>query len=123
MPPETYTGSGLNSQVTQSVDGWFDKSDTVGGVTTVAGCTYPDEYTATFAVVPTAPCTGPGTGGGVAAPPPVADVPTTTTAAAAAAAATPPPPVAVPTTAPVVTSPPAAAPVPTTTTPAAGLAP
>jgi len=57
MPPGTF--SGAPSSVTSSVDGWFDKSDTAGGVTAIVGCTYPDEYNGIFSVTPTVPCTGP----------------------------------------------------------------
>ncbi|EDR06394.1 glycoside hydrolase family 5 protein [Laccaria bicolor S238N-H82] len=56
MPPQSF--SGAPAQVTKSVDGWFNAQDTDKGVTAVSGCTYPDEYIATFAVVPTAACTG-----------------------------------------------------------------
>jgi len=57
MPPAVFTGA--PSQVTQNVDGWFNSADTDGGVTAVAGCPYPSEYSGEFTVVPTAPCTGP----------------------------------------------------------------
>ncbi|KAF8195623.1 glycoside hydrolase family 5 protein [Mycena galopus ATCC 62051] len=57
LPPGTFTAA--PSSVTASVDGWFDTQDTGGGVTTVAGCTYPDEYNGIFTTTPTAPCTGP----------------------------------------------------------------
>lgn len=57
LPVPTFTS--IPSSLTQSFVGWFDNADTTGGVTTVAGCTYPDEYSAIFAVTPTAPCTGP----------------------------------------------------------------
>ncbi|KDR72002.1 hypothetical protein GALMADRAFT_1344210 [Galerina marginata CBS 339.88] len=56
---QTFTGA--PSQATNGVDGWFDNNDTEGGIVTVAGCPYPNEYTATFSVVPTAACTGPAT--------------------------------------------------------------
>lgn len=39
-------------------DGWFDDADTAGGVTTVAGCPYPNAWDATAAPVPAAACTG-----------------------------------------------------------------
>lgn len=65
MPPGTF--SGAPSSVTSAVDGWFDKSDTVGGITAIVGCTYPDEYNGIFSVTPTVPCTGPtATAGSVA---------------------------------------------------------
>ncbi|KAJ7682559.1 glycoside hydrolase family 5 protein [Mycena polygramma] len=57
MPAATFTAAA--SSITASADGWFDAQDTVGGVVTVAGCTYPDEYNGIFTVTPTAPCTGP----------------------------------------------------------------
>lgn len=57
MPvPTTFTSA--PSRVTSGFDGWFDQADTAGGVVTVKGCTYPNEYSPTFAVVPTAACTG-----------------------------------------------------------------
>ncbi|KAF8970877.1 glycoside hydrolase family 5 protein [Flammula alnicola] len=56
LPPETFTAA--PSSITQNADGWFDTQDTKGGVTSVAGCPYPDEYNGIFSVVPTAPCTG-----------------------------------------------------------------
>ncbi|KAF8633475.1 hypothetical protein AX15_001435 [Amanita polypyramis BW_CC] len=57
LPVPTFTS--VPGSVTQSFNGWYDASDTRGGITTVAGCPYPDEYDATFSVTPTAPCTGP----------------------------------------------------------------
>ncbi|KAF7301888.1 Glycoside hydrolase family 5 protein [Mycena indigotica] len=57
MPPQTFTAA--PSSVTASVVGWFDSSDTTGGVTAVAGCTYPDAWNGIFSTTPTAPCTGP----------------------------------------------------------------
>ncbi|KAJ7490343.1 glycoside hydrolase family 5 protein [Mycena galericulata] len=57
MPPATFTAA--PSSVTATVNGWFDQQDTAGGVLTVAGCTYPDEYNGIFSTTPTAPCTGP----------------------------------------------------------------
>jgi glucan 1,3-beta-glucosidase len=68
LPPESYTG--VPSQETAGVDGWFDDSDTEGGITTVSGCSYPDEYSASFSVIPTAPCTGPTAAAPVITPPP-----------------------------------------------------
>ncbi|KAJ7232221.1 glycoside hydrolase superfamily [Mycena haematopus] len=63
LPPQTFTAApftAVPSSVTASVDGWFDAQDTAGGVVTVAGCTYPDEYNGIFtSSTPTAPCTGP----------------------------------------------------------------
>lgn len=60
LPVPTFTS--VPSSVTKGFNGWFDSADTDGGVVTIAGCSYPDEYTATFAVTPTAPCTGPTAG-------------------------------------------------------------
>jgi glucan 1,3-beta-glucosidase len=57
LPVPTFTS--VPHSVTQSYNGWFDSVDTEGGVVTVSGCSYPDEYTATFDVTPTAPCAGP----------------------------------------------------------------
>ncbi|KAK7061947.1 glycoside hydrolase family 5 protein [Favolaschia claudopus] len=58
LPPQTFTAA--PSSVTASADGWFNAQDTAGGVVTVAGCTYPDEYNGIFtSSTPTAPCTGP----------------------------------------------------------------
>ncbi|KAF9476407.1 glycoside hydrolase family 5 protein [Pholiota conissans] len=53
LPPATF------SAATNAVDGWFNVQDTIGGVITVAGCSYPDEYNGIFSITPTAPCTGP----------------------------------------------------------------
>ncbi|KAF5358125.1 hypothetical protein D9756_001169 [Leucocoprinus leucothites] len=74
LPPQTYTSA--PSQVTVSVDGWFDASDTQLGITTIEGCPYPDEYTPTFSVVPTAPCTGPDSAPAAVTPPPAVVTPT-----------------------------------------------
>lgn len=60
MPAATFTSA--PSSVTASVNGWVDPQDTTLGVTTVAGCNYPDEYNGLFTgtlTTPTAPCTGP----------------------------------------------------------------
>ena len=65
MPVPTFTS--VPTSVTQGFDGWFDKTDTSGGITTVAGCSYPYEYDGIFDTIPTAPCTGP-TGGAAATP-------------------------------------------------------
>ncbi|KAF8163791.1 glycoside hydrolase family 5 protein [Crassisporium funariophilum] len=64
LPVATFTSA--PSAATTNVDGWFNSQDTAGGATMVAGCPYPDEYFGVFSVVPTAPCTGPGS---VATPP------------------------------------------------------
>ncbi|KAF8881403.1 glycoside hydrolase superfamily [Gymnopilus junonius] len=58
LPPATFTVAAAS--VTKPADGWFNTQDTVGGVTAVAGCSYPNEYDGVFAVIPTAPCTGSG---------------------------------------------------------------
>lgn len=39
-------------------DGWFNSADTAPGLTTVAGCSYPNPWDATAAAVPAAVCTG-----------------------------------------------------------------
>lgn len=93
MPPATFTSA--PSEVTASVDGWFNDNDKEGGIVTVAGCPYPDEYNGSFSVVPTAPCTGPTP---AAAPPDVPPVVTPGTEP------TPEPPVVTP---PTITPPPA----------------
>ncbi|KII95444.1 glycoside hydrolase family 5 protein [Plicaturopsis crispa FD-325 SS-3] len=55
LPPPTLTVAASTG------DGWFDTADTAGGVTVVAGCTYPDAWSAVGIPVPTV-C-----GGGAAA--------------------------------------------------------
>jgi glucan 1,3-beta-glucosidase len=56
LPPPTFTA--LSPRVTVDAgDGWFNDADTARGVTTVAGCTYPNPWDATAAAVP-AVCTG-----------------------------------------------------------------
>lgn len=57
MPPASFTSA--PSKKTATVDGWFNDNDTEGGIVTVAGCLYPNEYDGVFSVIPTAPCTGP----------------------------------------------------------------
>ncbi|KAJ2912332.1 hypothetical protein MD484_g8086, partial [Candolleomyces efflorescens] len=57
LPVPTYTAAPASA--TDGLDGWFNDDDRTGGVVTVAGCPYPDAYTASFSAVPTAPCTGP----------------------------------------------------------------
>ncbi|KAJ7758995.1 glycoside hydrolase family 5 protein [Mycena maculata] len=60
-PTASVTGSGtvVSAAPTVSVgDGWVDAGDTAPGVTTVAGCTYPDAWSALGAPAPTALCTG-----------------------------------------------------------------
>mgnify|MGYP007051639992 CR=1 FL=1 len=56
LPVPTFTGAPQN--VLEGLDGWANEADTRGGIVTVAGCPYPDTYTATFDVVPVARCTG-----------------------------------------------------------------
>jgi len=56
LPPATFTGA--PSSATAAVDGWFNSQDVEGAPTPIAGCSYPNEYTPTFDVVPTAACTG-----------------------------------------------------------------
>lgn len=56
LAPATF--SGAPSQVTASVDGWWNDNDKDGGITTVKGCPYPDQYDGIFTTIPTAPCTG-----------------------------------------------------------------
>ncbi|KAJ7182204.1 glycoside hydrolase family 5 protein [Mycena crocata] len=64
IPTLTYitpsaTGSASRATPTVSVgDGWFDKGDTQPVVTAVAGCTYPDAWSAVSSPPPTALCTG-----------------------------------------------------------------
>jgi hypothetical protein len=38
------TFASIPSSATQSFDGWFDKADTSGGITTVAGCSHSSLY-------------------------------------------------------------------------------
>ncbi|KAK2459491.1 hypothetical protein APHAL10511_008475 [Amanita phalloides] len=57
LPVPTFTS--VPSSVTKGFNGWFDTADTGGGIITIAGCSYPDEYNATFSVTPTAPCGAP----------------------------------------------------------------
>ncbi|KAJ2927476.1 hypothetical protein H1R20_g9614, partial [Candolleomyces eurysporus] len=57
LPVPTYTSAPASA--TADLDGWFNDNDSTGGIVTVAGCPYPNVYTATFATVPTAACTGP----------------------------------------------------------------
>ncbi len=57
MPPATF--SSAQAEKTASVDGWFNDNDKEGGIVSVAGCAYPNEYDGVFSVTPTAPCNGP----------------------------------------------------------------
>ncbi|KZV62971.1 glycoside hydrolase family 5 protein [Peniophora sp. CONT] len=68
LPVPTFTAA--PASITSAVKGWFDTKDTAGGITPVAGCTYPDEYNGIFSVTPTAPCTGPTDGAAAATPAP-----------------------------------------------------
>ena len=68
------SGSGV-PKVTTSVsqgDGWADASDTAGGWTTIAGCTYPNAWDSDGVVLPTTVCTGPAANGATATPVPTA---------------------------------------------------
>ena len=68
LPTYTFTGpqitlpvhtfSGAPASATEGVDGWTDEGDTMGAAVPVPGCVYPDQYAGTFAVLPTATCTG-----------------------------------------------------------------
>jgi len=63
-------------------DGWYDASDTVGGVTAIVGCTYPNAWDAVTAAVPLTMCPPGATGAGAVLPTTTSDtalVPTTTT--------------------------------------------
>ncbi|KAF7977045.1 hypothetical protein HWV62_4814 [Athelia sp. TMB] len=68
LPPPTLTAS---ATTVSAGNGWFDASDTAPGVTAIAGCTYPDAWSAVSAAVPTACGTGAGARRAVATPPPV----------------------------------------------------
>lgn len=61
LPPLTLTASATHS--ISVGNGWFDPSDSAPGVTAIAGCTYPNAWSAVSLPIPTA-C-----GGTVAAPP------------------------------------------------------
>ncbi|KZP22688.1 glycoside hydrolase family 5 protein [Athelia psychrophila] len=69
VPPQTLTASATASAVNAG-NGWFDASDTAGGVTAIAGCTYPYAWSAVSAAVPT--LCGAKTGAALATPPPKA---------------------------------------------------
>jgi glucan 1,3-beta-glucosidase len=56
LPVPTYTSA--PALATADLDGWFNNDDRTGGIVTVAGCPYPNVYTATFVTAPTAACTG-----------------------------------------------------------------
>ncbi|KAJ7662453.1 glycoside hydrolase superfamily [Mycena rosella] len=64
VPTLTYitpavTGSAATvTPTTSGGNGWFDPSDVAPGVTAVAGCTYPDAWSALSLPLPTATCTG-----------------------------------------------------------------
>ncbi|KAJ7132694.1 glycoside hydrolase family 5 protein [Mycena filopes] len=57
-PTPTQAPSTTVTPTASAGDGWFDKGDTAGGVTAVAGCTYPDAWGALTLSAPTAACTG-----------------------------------------------------------------
>jgi glucan 1,3-beta-glucosidase len=50
LPPPTFTASAT----IDPGDGWFNSADNGGGVTPVAGCVYPDPWSATGIPIPTA---------------------------------------------------------------------
>ncbi|GJJ08422.1 hypothetical protein Clacol_002638 [Clathrus columnatus] len=56
LPTPTYTFTTKGAVQTVSAgDGWFDPNDTEGAITPIAGCTYPDPWSATNIPIPT-PC-------------------------------------------------------------------
>lgn len=63
MPVPTFTKPG-STQTIDAGSGWFSPADTALAHVAIAGCTYPNEYSAQIGMVPmpTAVCTGPGTG-------------------------------------------------------------
>ena len=62
LPTPTSSASGTTGATAgATLDGWTDPSDTVGAWVSVAGCSYPPEYSATAASnLPDAPCSGNG---------------------------------------------------------------
>ncbi|KAL5512513.1 hypothetical protein ACEPAG_3166 [Sanghuangporus baumii] len=67
LPPDTFAVTGTAAAAATSVsvsvsvsvgDGWADTSDTAGGVTEVAGCSYPDPWDSAAQTMPTTTCTG-----------------------------------------------------------------
>lgn len=50
LPPPTFTASAT----IDPGDGWFDPADNGGGITTIAGCSYPDAWNATGLPIPPA---------------------------------------------------------------------
>jgi len=59
LPPATYPAPTPAATI-DGGDGWFNDADTVPGMSTVAGCPYPNAWDATDAPIPTALCTGTG---------------------------------------------------------------
>ncbi|OCB90963.1 glycoside hydrolase [Sanghuangporus baumii] len=55
LPADTFTDAPTSVEVG---DGWADASDTAGGVTEVAGCSYPDPWDSAVQTMPTTTCTG-----------------------------------------------------------------
>ncbi|KZP03930.1 glycoside hydrolase family 5 protein [Athelia psychrophila] len=51
LPPPTLTASTTHS--ISVGDGWYDSSDTIGGVTAAAGCAYPNAWSAVSIAIPT----------------------------------------------------------------------
>ncbi len=56
LPPPTLTPTPTKS--VDVGDGWFNSADTASGLTTVAGCTYPDAWNSDVQTMPAAACTG-----------------------------------------------------------------
>lgn len=67
LPPPTLTATTKSISVG---NGWFDSSDTASAPTAIAGCTYPNAWSAVNIPVPT-PCGAAGAGAGVVTPAPV----------------------------------------------------
>lgn len=57
LPTQTYPAPTPHATI-DGGNGWFDAADTIPGITTVAGCTYPNPWDATGLPVPAAVCTG-----------------------------------------------------------------
>lgn len=58
LPTEAFAAPTPPATPVNGGDGWFDKDDTIPGVITVAGCSYPNAWDATAVPVPAALCTG-----------------------------------------------------------------
>lgn len=52
LPPPTFTPA--PTPAVDVGDGWFDAADNGGGITVVAGCSYPNAWSATSIPIPTA---------------------------------------------------------------------